>query len=121
MNLLQIAFSDLQLLTTVLSVVLEFRSLVCCVKVISVAFPQDLEDRDDERPQVVQLSKNDMTAEEAKKHWEQEKTSGKASGDSEGKSCCLSSCSTPTNSFSTDRSFFIDLTYLEQALQLYFF
>merc|ERR1739848_106331 len=40
---------------------------------------KDLEDRDDERPQVIQLSQNDLTAEEAKKHWDQEEQSGKKS------------------------------------------
>ena len=46
-------------------------------------YTQDLEDRDDERPQVVQLSQNDLTAEEAKKHWDEEEQSGKKTGGDE--------------------------------------
>ena len=46
-------------------------------------YTQDLEDRDDERPQVVQLSHNDLTAEEAKKHWDEEEQSGKKTGGDE--------------------------------------
>ncbi|XP_063677751.1 uncharacterized protein KIAA1143 homolog [Bolinopsis microptera] len=47
---------------------------------------KELKDRDDERPQVVQLSQNDMTAEEAKQHWDKEEASGKKTDDlSEGK------------------------------------
>ena len=47
--------------------------------------PQELKDRNDERPQVVQLSQNDMTAEEAKQHWDKEEAAGKKTDDlSEG-------------------------------------
>lgn len=38
---------------------------------------KELKDRNDERPQVVQLSQNDMTAEEAKQHWDKEEAAGK--------------------------------------------
>ena len=41
----------------------------------------------------MQLSKNDMTAEEAEKHWEQEKVSGKTSDQCEGKNLYVNSCS----------------------------
>lgn len=47
---------------------------------------KELKDRNDERPQVVQLSQNDMTAEEAKQHWDKEEAAGKKTDDlSEGK------------------------------------
>jgi hypothetical protein len=51
-----------------------------CFKFQTVS-PQGLEDRDDERPQVVQLTKNDLTAEEARKHWAEEEQAVKKSDD----------------------------------------
>ena len=55
---------------------------------------QDTGDRQDERPQVVQLSKSDLTAEEAKKHWDSELTEDKPGSSVQGQEYHLI-CSSP--------------------------